>query len=113
MPIRFLAREKHPALERSLLRRAPGVLVVSQSDEAALLDTDSERYFTLNDVGSHIWSLLASPTTLDQIVTSIHEAYEVPSGDGCDPVTGDVMRLLRDLQRAGLIVVMPLPEEVG
>ena len=110
MPIRFLAREKHPALERSLLRRASGVLVVSQSDEVALLDTHSERYFTLNDVGSHIWSLLASPTTLDRIVTSIHEAYEVPSSDGPDPVASDVLQLLRDLHAAGLIVTTPTIE---
>lgn len=108
MPLQFPARERSAGLERCLLRQSPDVLVAIQADEAVLLEPRGERYYTLNDVGRHVWSLLESPTTLARIVTSVREAYDVPLVDDHDPVRSDVTALLHDLLAAKLLVADPV-----
>lgn len=108
MPLRFRVRESGADLERCQLHRSPHVLVAVQGDESVLLDAHGERYYTLNDVGNHVWSQLAAPTTLAQIVASVHESYDVPLVEGRDPVAHDVACLLRHLLATHLVVAGPI-----
>jgi hypothetical protein len=80
------------------------VLATPQGDEVVLFDTTGERYFTLNDVGTRIWTMLGKPTTCTEIVNGIRREYDAPSDPEHDPVERDVSRLLRDLQAAGLVI---------
>jgi hypothetical protein len=92
-----------------LLRRAPHVLATAQRDEVVLFDTARERYYTLNDVGTLVWTLLGEPTTVASIVEAIRLEYAVPPDAAPDPVAGDVAALLRELHAAGMLVVDRLP----
>jgi hypothetical protein len=101
------------------------LFVVAAADEvvscdlaggAALLDTRSNVYFTLNGVGAHIWSAIQHPTTVAEIIEKIVAQYEV------DRVRcqGDVVALLQQLDDAGLIKILEEtpaqvhnPERVG
>ena len=85
------------------LRRSPSVTAARSGDGIALLDARSERYFTLNEVGGHVWALLATPTTFAQIVESIRKEFDVPPAAGEDLVERDIAALLRDLRAAGLV----------
>jgi hypothetical protein len=89
------------------LRRSPHVLATAQGDELVLFDLQGERYYTLNDVGSRVWSLLGAGATVPQIVDAIRREYVVPSGAAADPVEQDVVRLVRELRAAGLVAAAP------
>jgi hypothetical protein len=54
------------------------VLSVVQETDTALLDLRSERYFTLNEVGTRIWELLGEGTEVAVIVELLAEEYEAP-----------------------------------
>jgi hypothetical protein len=109
--VRFRFISKLPSLDvaSGRFQRSPQVLATPQGDEVVLVDIAGERYFTLNDVGRSIWTMLAEPTTLSEIVTAIRHEYHAPSDPGRDPVQRDVERLLRDLLSASLIVPASIP----
>jgi hypothetical protein len=87
------------------LRQSPHVLWTSQGDELALFDTRGEQYYTLNEVGSRMWALLATSTTPSAIVDVLKREYEMPAELDGDLLETDVTRLLRDLLAADLVVV--------
>lgn len=89
------------------LRIAPTVLATGQGDELVLLDLYADRYYTLNAVGSRIWTLLTAGVTRDQLVTAVRTEYELPATIDGDRVARDVDRLLAELRGAGLIVASP------
>jgi hypothetical protein len=86
------------------LRQSRDVLATAQGDELVLLDLKGERYYTLNDVGSRAWTLLADGATRAAIVDVIRREYDVRAGDDGDPVEGDVARLIGELYAAGLVM---------
>jgi len=69
--------------------------------EAAILNLKSGIYFGLDEVGATVWSLLAEPRRVTELRDALVEEFEV------DPArcVGDLMQLLADLSRHGLIEV--------
>lgn len=112
MRLPFISRSIAPDITTRRVRRAPHVLATTQADEVVLLDTGRERYYTLNEVGAHIWALLARPATLDELAEAIRCEYRAPAAAALDPIRDDVIRLLRDLHVAGMLLVerTPTPE---
>jgi molybdopterin/thiamine biosynthesis adenylyltransferase len=45
--------------------------------ESALLDLNKEHYFSLNDVGTRMWSVLVSATSIHQAQQTLQREYEV------------------------------------
>lgn len=101
----LLSRHAVTDVTRNRVQRAPRALTTMQGDEAVVLDIIGERYFTLNEVALRIWTMLAEPTTLQDIVAVLHREYDVPALDGVDILSDDVTRLLHDLHAAGLVIV--------
>jgi hypothetical protein len=93
------------AILNGRLRQSPHVLATAQGDELVLLDVKREQYYTLNEVGSRAWELLAEGTTRSRIVEAIRREYDLPDGTEGDSVEGDVSRLLTQLHAAGLVVI--------
>jgi hypothetical protein len=93
----------------SRFRRAPHVLATTQGNELVLFDASRERYYTLNEVGARVWTLLALPMTITEIATVIRREYEIPRDLAADPVAGDVTRLLRELHATRMVTVEPIP----
>ncbi len=60
---------------------------------------DLDAIFTLNDVGSHIWRLIDSPTTVQAIVEEIGREFDVSP----DRAETDVVEFLDKLAEAALI----------
>jgi hypothetical protein len=69
---------------------------------SALLNMRSSTYYTLNQVGSRIWSLIQQPTSVSAICDDVVAHYEVDRTRCYD----DVVTLLRDLNDAGLIEIV-------
>lgn len=98
-----------PDIASGRVHRPSHVVATAQGEEVVLFDTVRERYYTLNVVGARVWELLAEPTSLAAVVASIRSEFAVPADGAGDPIQADVMRLLRELRAAGMLVVERLP----
>jgi hypothetical protein len=75
------------------------VLFQEVSGETVLLDLASESYFGLDVVGTRVWGLLESGTSVGDMLDVLLDEYEVER----DVLEKDVGELLEKLQEAGLI----------
>lgn len=66
-----------------------------------MLQLSSGVYFGLDAVGTRIWELLAAPTSLAQLVTSITREYAVEAQRS----EQDIVALLNDLDAHGLVTI--------
>lgn len=68
-------------------------------DETIVLSLPSSRYFTITGVGTRLFELLAEDTSLDELVETIVDEYEV------DPVTArrDIEAFLDRLRDVALL----------
>lgn len=58
--------------------RATDTIATRLSDEQVVaMDVNTAQYFGLEGPAAHVWDLLESPTTLDEVVASLLEAYEI------------------------------------
>lgn len=80
-------------------RTVPDALSASLSDGAVLLHLYTKRYFSLNETGARIWSLLEQQATEDEIVDALVREYDVEKPDAARAVN----QLLGDLVAERLI----------
>lgn len=80
-------------------RIVPDALSASLSDGAVLLHLYTKRYFSLNETGSRIWSLLEQQATEDEIVDALVREFDVEKPEA----TRAVNQLLGDLVAEQLI----------
>lgn len=69
--------------------------------EEVILHRGSERYFGLNAVGTRLWDLLEEPRTIEDLVTTIREEFDVSEERSRE----DVESFVDDLEAADLIEV--------
>jgi hypothetical protein len=84
------------------LPRAKSTVIFKELAEGALLfSTHEEVYLGLNEVGRRVWSLLPPVCqTLDDLVSRLAQEYpDAPA----DVIRTDVLELLEDLERNGLL----------
>jgi hypothetical protein len=85
-----------------LPRPGKGVVFQRVPDGAVLFSTPTETYFGLNKVGAEAWELLPPATnTLGELTASLLERH--PDADE-QVVRSDIMELLDELRRLGLVV---------
>lgn len=80
-------------------RVVPDALSASLSDGAVLLHLYTKRYFSLNETGSRIWSLLEQQASEEEIVDALVREYDVEKPEA----TRALSQLLGDLVAEGLI----------
>lgn len=78
---------------------SPYAVSVTQGTDTALLDVLSERYYTLNAVGTRIWGLLTQGMAVAVIIELLAEEYAAP----IHAIEEDTWALLRSLRKAGLV----------
>lgn len=85
--------------EHPRLIRCDDLLEADVNGEIVALHIERGQCYGLNGVASRIWAMLAEPTTLDEVCTTLVEEYDV------DPATcrSEVSALLDDLRSEGLI----------
>jgi hypothetical protein len=71
----------------------------SLGDEAVILGLDDGVYYGLDAVGARVWSLLATPRVVSEIVAVVTEEFDV-SIERCEQ---DVLALLAELQGRRLV----------
>src|SRR5512136_1165031 len=88
--------------ERSTIIVTKDQVSADLSGEAAILNLKTSSYFGLNTVGASIWKLVQEPKTVSQIRDAIIQEYDVEP-DRCEH---DILELLQELSRHGLIEIM-------
>ena len=84
----------------TLLRPSADVIFRELEGEAVLLDLSSSRYFGLNAVGTRVWTLIASGSTMAQLTAAMAAEFD---GDP-EQIARDVCELLAELTERGLVV---------
>ncbi|HEY9644108.1 MAG TPA: PqqD family peptide modification chaperone [Coleofasciculaceae cyanobacterium] len=85
----------------SLVTVNPNQVSSDLAGEAVILNLQSGTYYGLNAVGASIWSLIQSPTAIDQIRDALLQEYDVEP-EVCDR---DLHQILEDLYSVGLIEI--------
>lgn len=94
LPRNFSARPDHP------LCASPSALsTTGPTGAAAILDSEKGQFYSLNDVGARVWSLLSDGTTFGAIVEQLQSEYNVAA----ETLTVDVERLLQQFAGVGLL----------
>jgi hypothetical protein len=74
---------------------------VGPTGATAILDVESGRFYSLNEVGAHVWSLLREGTTFGAILERLQSEYDVTA----ERLGSDMELLLQQLASAGLLDV--------
>ncbi|WP_375206970.1 PqqD family protein [Hyphococcus sp.] len=75
------------------------VVAAPVPEGVAILNTQTNRYYTLNSVGEYIWRGLCDGQTSDVIIAGLAETYDVEASRA----EADLSALLSQLENAGLI----------
>ena len=70
-------------------------------DETIILDAITQEYFSLNEIGKVIWSLLSENKNLEEIKVQMLEMYEVPE----EQLEKDLLNFFQALAKKGLISI--------
>ena len=81
---------------------AEGVVSCDLSGDTALLHVPSGTYFTMNRVGTKVWSLIQHPRPAREVHAVLVECYDVDADD----CARDLLQLLNDLSEHRLIAVI-------
>ena len=73
--------------------------------EVVILDLKDGIYYELNEVGAHIWGLIQQPNSVQAILDSLLEEYDV-SPEQCE---ADLLALAEDMIRRGLVEIKDGP----
>jgi hypothetical protein len=77
----------------------PQVLSQDLDDESVLLNLQTERYHSLNDVGTRMWKLLSEYGDTAIVMARLVDEYEVDEGT----LRHDLAALIRELTEACLV----------
>ncbi len=77
------------------------VMFTTVEQDAVLLNTLSNKYYSLNEVGARFWSLLAGGKTLREAHRVLLEEFEVESPQ----LEQDLLELLEQLRENGLVEI--------
>ena len=78
-----------------------GHLATDLGNETVIFNTQYEKYYGLNDVGTRVWALIQEPKTVGEIVNVVTQEYDVEP----ERFERDLKKLLQDLQSANLIEI--------
>ena len=88
---------------------SPTVVFRQLEDGAVLLDLESGVYFGLDEVGTRVWALLIERGTPGAVCDALLEEFDVEPA----VLTGDVLRLVGELQQNGLVRTTPVRGSVS
>lgn len=83
----------------SIVVRRGGVVAVEVDGEIVALNADMRTCYGLNKVGSRVWKLIAEPSRVGDICTSLVREYDVDQAT-CER---QVLKLLQELHGEELI----------
>lgn len=92
-------------LARSTRLRAPDTVILRSFDdgESVLLHLETELYFSLNQVGTRMWSVLTQADSIDHAFATLHNEFDVEP----EVLRQDLDALIAQLTAHRLLVPIP------
>ena len=88
----------------SSLRIPEYVLSTTVEEEVILLNTQTNKYFTLDDVGARLWNLLSGGKSLRECHLALLQEYDVEP----DILEQDLLELVDTLRAGDLVEITPI-----
>lgn len=80
--------------------RNSNLIVAEMDGDLVMMDVEQGSYFSINQVGAHVWTQLETPQTVAMLIESVQQAFET---EDASVVQADVTRFLADLATHQLI----------
>lgn len=87
--------------ERSTVVVKSGLTAADLGGEAVVLDPHTGRYYGLNELGARIFELSQKPRSVDRIMATLLQEYDVAE----DQLRTDVVAFLREMENRELIEI--------
>ena len=79
---------------------SPDLVSTDMDDEVVMMSIEKGEYYGIGGVGSHVWSLLQNPITMNEIMETVCPEYEV-SEKTC---RSEIETFIDELIKKGLVV---------
>ena len=86
---------------KSKITLSKNVFAQEIDEETIILDSVTQEYFSINEIGKVIWSLLSENKNLEEIKVQMLEMYEVPE----EQLEKDLLNFLQALAKKSLISI--------
>ena len=86
---------------KSKITLSKNVFAQEIDEETIILDSETQEYFSINEIGKVIWSLLEEKKSLEEIKAEMLDMYEVPQ----EQLEKDLLNFLQALEQKGLIKI--------
>jgi hypothetical protein len=84
---------------------APTAVATPTDTECLVHNLETGTTYRLNDVGTRIWELLETGSTIADTTAVIRSEYRVPDDISSDQIAADITAIVTDLHRYGLVHV--------
>ncbi|HEX8120477.1 MAG TPA: PqqD family protein [Solirubrobacteraceae bacterium] len=91
----------HSISAADVLVRNDDHVSASLGDALAMMDVDAGTYYVLDEVATTLWSRLAEPTRVEDLLASLQDSYDVEP----ERCAADVLPFLAQLHERGLVRV--------
>lgn len=80
--------------------KIPQTVFIQEVDsEVIILDTQTQEYFSINEVGKDIWEAISNNISNEELVEELVSKYEVPK----EQIEVDLQNFCEALEQKGLI----------
>ena len=86
---------------KSKITLSKNVFAQEIDEETIILDSVTQEYFSINEIGKVIWSLIEEKKNLEEIKAEMLDMYEVPE----EQLEKDLLNFLQALEQKGLIKI--------
>jgi hypothetical protein len=86
----------------SLVARNEELMSAPVDREIVFLNTASDSYVALDEIGRRVWELLEHPRPIADLIGELSDEFEGPP----DAIGADVLAFLEELEREGMVRVV-------
>ena len=86
---------------KSKITLSKNVFAQEIDEETIILDSTTQEYFSINEIGKVIWSLLEEKKNLEEIKAEMLDMYEVPE----EQIEKDLLNFIQALAQKKLIKI--------
>ena len=86
---------------KSKITLSKNVFAQEIDEETIILDSETQEYFSINEIGKVICSLIEEKKNLEEIKAEMLDMYEVPQ----EQIEKDLLNFIQALEQKGLIKI--------
>ena len=86
---------------KSKITLSKNVFAQEIDEETIILDSETQEYFSINEIGKVIWSLIEEKKNLAEIKAEMLDMYEVPE----EQIEKDLLNFIQALEQKRLIKI--------